>query len=104
MIITLLALLLAPAEPDRRSSTTNDNYPPSALRRGEQGKTRFRLDINEKGRADNCQILESSGSPELDETTCDILIKRARFKPARDEAGRPVRGIHESTMTWQLPR
>lgn len=79
-----------------------DSYPPSALRRGEEGRTVFALDIDEMGRITSCHVVESSGVDVLDSTTCTLAIINGRFKPARDGQGRPVAGRWRSAMRWQL--
>lgn len=80
------------------------DYPPSALRAGEQGTVRYRLDIGADGRVSACTITASSGSAALDSATCRLLRFRARFKPARDSAGRAVAANPvEGAIHWRLP-
>jgi protein TonB len=66
------------------------DYPPQALRNGWEGDVSAELTISPAGRATACRIVQSSGHDVLDKATCDILIKRARFKPATDSKGIPV--------------
>jgi TonB family protein len=79
-----------------------DDYPVEALRNKEQGSVRFRLQVSSDGRVTQCSILQSSGSPSLDQTSCQILVRRARFTPAKDEAGRAVAGSVENNIRWSL--
>lgn len=112
-----LALLLAgtasaapAAEPSRAVSMTplhelvsSDDYPAAALRRDEQGTVAFRLDIGTAGEVRSCSVIQSSGSPALDEVSCRIMTERARFTPARDEKGKPVEDQAVSRIRWVLP-
>ncbi len=82
---------------------STDDYPQAALRRDEQGTVAFALAINDRGRVERCYIAESSGSATLDEATCSILAKRARFIPGRSADGETVADITNGRIRWQLP-
>lgn len=82
--------------------TTND-YPSRALREERTGTTSFRLDYDASGRPSNCAITRSSGSPDLDQATCDNLMRRARFKPGSRD-GQPVGGTFSSSVRWEIPK
>jgi protein TonB len=81
----------------------NDDYPAAAIRANEEGSVTVRLTVTEAGRPESCDLIRSSGSAVLDHTTCSLLMRRARFSPARDDRGRPVRGAVTRTVRWQLP-
>ena len=83
--------------------TSNDDYPPAAIRNEEAGTTGFRLDIGADGRVTNCSITSSSGSTTLDNTTCTLLRRRAKFAPGRDSSGNPTGGAYSSRIKWVLP-
>jgi len=78
------------------------DYPAAASAAGQEGRTAFALDVDAQGRVTGCRIVESSGSPLLDNTTCSAMIVNARFKAARGEDGRAVAGIWRSAMQWKL--
>lgn len=80
-----------------------DDYPRTALRRGEQGTVAFALSINRRGRVSKCMIATSSGSAALDRATCRILQRRARFTPARGADGQAVADTTSGRIRWQLP-
>jgi protein TonB len=82
---------------------TSDDYPAAALRSGEQGRTGFRLDIGADGHITACTVTQSSGSAELDQTACRMLMRRARFTPARDAAGMPIASDYANNVVWTLP-
>lgn len=79
------------------------DYPAAALRRGDQGATRFELSITPDGRVRDCRIAQSSGSADLDAATCARLTERAHFAPARDEHGDLVAGRYSGVIRWRIP-
>ena len=83
---------------------TTDDYPTAALRQGRAGTTRFRVTIGADGRVAGCEIVSSSGSPDLDAATCRNVTKRGRFDPATDGSGAKVGGSWTSAVTWVIPR
>ncbi len=82
---------------------TNEDYPSSAMREGLQGVTGFRLDIGPDGRVTNCTVTSSSGSQLLDDTACRLLVRRARFTPAKDAAGNGMPASYSNRVRWQIP-
>lgn len=79
------------------------DYPASALRKGEQGVTRFAVTVGPDGRVRDCTVTRSSGSPELDAATCAKVSQRARFDPASDENGGAVAGRYSNAINWRIP-
>lgn len=102
MITHLAAALLAAGTPATAQRLITAGYPPRAFREGREGTAAYTVDVTADGRAENCIITQSTGSLDLDEATCADLVKRARFNPARDEHGTPVRGRFSSKMVWKL--
>lgn len=72
---------------------TNSDYPEEAKRAGLQGVVDVRVVVMTNGRARNCQVDHSSGSPELDRMTCALVEQRLLFSPALDAAGKPVEEV-----------
>lgn len=62
---------------------------------------RFTLSVGPDGRAIGCT---HDGRKKLAKTfgelTCSQLLRRARFKPAKDAQGSPVNGTYSSIATW----
>lgn len=81
---------------------TNADYPESPRQRGEQGALRFRLTIDESGKPNKCEISKSSGSIAIDNLTCALMMRRAKFKPARDAKGAVIPSIYSQTTTFQI--
>jgi protein TonB len=93
----------ARARGDLHSYVSNADYPDAAIRNEEQGTTRFRLLVGPDGRVSDCTITGSSGSSALDNATCSVMKKRARFTPARDSSGNPTTDVVANSIRWVLP-
>jgi protein TonB len=88
---------------DIRTMFSADDYPADAQHKGEEGTVQAALSIDASGRVTNCTIVRSSTYASLDDATCRILQRRARFRPARDAAGNPVADrIVAPPVTWRL--
>ena len=70
------------------------DYPAAARRAGVTGAVWAALAVDRDGKPTDCQIIESSGSESLDDGTCAIALKRARFTPALDEFGKPKASVY----------
>jgi TonB family protein len=79
-----------------------DDYPAEALRRGQSGTARVLVWVEVDGRASTCEVTESSASPILDQATCNIM-RRARFTPATNAAGKDVRAPIFTSISWVMP-
>lgn len=79
-----------------------ESYPAAAKAAGQEGRTVFSVNVDAEGRVTSCNILESSGTPLLDSTTCALAVTNGHFRPAVDASGKPVAGVWKSTMRWQL--
>ena len=82
---------------------TNADYPAAAMREEREGTSGFRLTIDASGLPTACDIVSSSGHADLDSTTCQLLIERARFRPGLDPAGKRVGGTYTNRIRWQIP-
>jgi len=82
---------------------SDDDYPQSAIRNEEQGTTAVRLSIGPDGRVSDCSVTASSGSSALDNATCSILRRRARFTPAQDQGGNSISDTYSQRIRWVLP-
>ena len=82
---------------------TTDDYRSSWINREMAGVASFKVQVGADGRAEACLITKSSGHDALDQATCDLISKRARFEPAKNSKGEKVSGIYASSVRWQLP-
>lgn len=81
-----------------------EDYPAAPLAADKEGVTGFALDIDSAGRVDQCSIWLSSGSQELDQTTCRVIMERALFSPAKDAQGQAMPGRYRSRIKWVIPK
>ncbi|MGY6637130.1 MAG: energy transducer TonB [Erythrobacter sp. SCN 62-14] len=79
-----------------------DNYPARALREETQGTVGVRVTVTPQGRAANCQVTASSGSPILDQAACQGMERYAQFNPALDDDGNPTTGAFSTRITYQI--
>ena len=79
------------------------DYPRAALDALEGGTVTVVVTIEPNGRVSQCDVVRSSGSYALDDTTCRLIQQRYRYRPARDDYGRPVRSREMSNHSW-VPR
>ena len=79
------------------------DYKSSWARRDLTGTATFKLDIAATGKVTGCQVIRSTGHSELDDATCVLVQKRAKFEPARGRSGEPVAGSYTGSVLWQLP-
>jgi protein TonB len=89
---------------DRAGWVTTDDYPTAALREGREGSVGIDVTIDEKGRVSDCAVTASSGSDLLDQATCRLYARRARFTPSLDDAGKPATAHRADRVRWQIPR
>jgi len=82
--------------------STND-YPGSAIAKGQQGTAGVHFRIGVDGRVSDCRVAETSGSAALDVQTCKIIVRRAHYEPARTKSGEPVPSIGFQRIRWEMP-
>lgn len=86
---------------DIRSIFTPKDYPREAAKSQPQGPSRYQLLIDEKGAVARCDVLVPSGIATLDSTGCQVIQEKAKFRPALDAQGQPVRSVWTTPpITW----
>lgn len=78
----------------------NSDYPPAAAKIDAGGTVFMRFIVSAKGRVGGCTVTRSSGRADLDETTCRLITKRFRYKPARNGEGKAVPQVVEGKHKW----
>jgi protein TonB len=96
------AVPVGPVPIDPNGWTISSKYPPESLRDKPQGVVAFRLQVARDGVPTECTVAEASGAADVDTKTCEWLVKRARFRPARDSGGKAVGGHYETRFGWTL--
>ncbi|MCP9222311.1 energy transducer TonB [Erythrobacter sp. LQ02-29] len=89
---------------DASSWVTQSDYRTSWITREWAGTASFRLSIGTDGKVKQCSITRSTGHAALDDATCALVSKRAKFKPATGSSGAKVAGSYTGSVRWQIPR
>ena len=79
---------------------TNTDYRRARAPEGAAGTVVVSYRVRTDGRVDRCAVTRSSGFAAFDEATCRLIEQRFRFRPARDESGRPVDWTIRTDYTW----
>jgi len=77
----------------------NEDYPRRVF---EAGTTYVRFTVRRDGRVSGCAVRRSSGNEELDRTTCRLIERRLRYRPALDSFGRPVAATMDGEQAWEV--
>lgn len=88
----------------RSGGISDEDYPAAALRQEAEGTTVARYTIGTDGRVTGCSIQSSSGNSTLDDTTCKLIERRFRFRPAQDSDGNPMSETRTQRVVWRLPK
>ncbi|MCS6986791.1 MAG: energy transducer TonB [Sphingomonadaceae bacterium] len=82
---------------------TTDDYPAASLRACEQGAVTVRVTIATDGRVRQCDVVQSTGFPRLDEKTCEVALRRWRYNPAK-EGNTPVEATITQRVRWVVEK
>ncbi|MCY7280077.1 MAG: energy transducer TonB [Sphingomonas bacterium] len=72
------------------------------IEKGIQGSVGALLSVDSTGAVSACRAIESSRTVELDELTCAIFLKRARYEPAIDKSGKAVSALTYYRVNWMI--
>ncbi len=78
------------------------DYRALAAGRMPAGRAMVSLRVEPTGQLTNCQVLRSSGDPDVDTGLCPLITQRLRFLPALDDHGRPIAFQLDYVATWNL--
>ena len=76
-------------------------YPRDALNRGEMGVFRMRVIVEKDGAVSDCFLEASTESARLNSPACRQM-RRAKFEPARDAQGEPMRSFYSTSVSYSL--
>ena len=83
-----------------RTGFTIDMYPPLSLRWNLTGRVGVLLGITRYGDVSTCRPLTSSGAAALDNATCDLYVRRAKFQFDREMPTYDGLKYATSSVTW----
>ncbi|MGA9580966.1 MAG: energy transducer TonB, partial [Allosphingosinicella sp.] len=78
------------------------DYPDGAYRSRRGGTVHLRFTVAPSGRVSDCAVTRSSGSRELDNVTCRLIVRRFRYRPARNAEGRPIASSVIGEHVWEV--
>ena len=81
----------------------NGDYPKAVREAHISGTTETLVSVSANGRPTACRVTRTSGSRELDSTTCRLIMQRFKFKPARNAAGQAIDSKIEYEQEWDAP-
>lgn len=79
---------------------TSLDYPSALLSLRASGIVHFRLDIDETGSVAGCHVQTTTKPAGFDDPSCRLIQQRAKFDPALDAAGQPVKSYYVSQVRW----
>lgn len=103
----LVGLLLAvPASAQQRIDPASwfsaADLPPSIQASvGKGGKMVMAIDVGADGRPVQCGIAVSSGLSDLDDLSCKLAMRRARWTPKQDAAGQASAAAYRVSVDWR---
>ncbi|WP_162225084.1 TonB family protein [Erythrobacter sp. SG61-1L] len=56
--------------------------------------------VSPEGKVTHCTVLQSSGDDRIDAKICDLVVQRAKFRPAGNPEGQPVQGTYSTRLYW----
>jgi TonB family protein len=101
-----LKRIATPAEPSDAGPSIwfpQNSYPIDARRAHAQGRVLLRFKVDATGAVSDCGFAMSSGSKMLDDGSCRVLMKRAKYRPAIDIDGAPIASTMIVAVTWVIP-
>lgn len=103
--ICLLPLAAAPGDRTSAPHLANTpieevDFPPVVYLLHGSGQTRAEVVVSPAGKPVRCRVVESSGFPQADGTTCERMMKAGTFKVATDQDGTPVYGSTRLVVNW----
>jgi len=58
------------------------------------------ISVDAQGRASACRVVQASPDPAADQVTCQLALRRFRFRPALDGSGRPAPSVYRWRQRW----
>jgi TonB family protein len=97
-----LPLALGVPYSDVRSVFSAEDYPAYLQQAGQSGTVYTRTTVRPDASIQSCTVERSSGDPNLDAYTCGIIVKRAKFVPAKWTDGLPAYGVIRVPVSWVI--
>lgn len=79
-----------------------EDYPVSAMRKGQSGIVQVRIDVDPAGAILGCNVIARTSPDEFADITCKTILRRAQVTPALDAQGKPVRSYYLQKLRWMF--
>ena len=79
---------------------TSSDYPSAAISGGRSAVLQVRLEVDESGAVSGCHIQLQTRGDDFARQTCALITRRAKFLPALDKDGKPIRSFYVSAVRW----
>jgi TonB family protein len=91
-----------PSQPEHHIFSSYD-YPPEAVKNRWEGTVVVDVVVGADGAPKSCSIIKSSSHQLLDDTTCRLIMSRAKFVAEKDRAGNAVEShFRPPSVQWRL--
>jgi TonB family protein len=88
---------------DPRTWIKAADYPAEARAARKEGEGALLLRIEADGKVEQCRVIESTGTPQLDEAACALVKKRASYTAAKNGNGETAASWQRFPFQWKLP-
>ena len=88
--------------PDVRAVFSADDMPAYVQIAGINRIVATRTTVRPDGTVQDCTLERGSGDAKLDAYTCAIIVRRAKFQPAKWVDGTPAYGVIRVPVTWAI--
>jgi hypothetical protein len=78
----------------------SSDYPEDMLQDRQPALVEFRLDVDEMGKATGCYIQATTKPKEFDNAVCKGIVRRAKFDPALDAEGKPMKSYYKNRVRF----
>ena len=79
----------------------SNDYPAQANMNNMSGIVTLAILVDEKGKVADCTVEQPSGVAVLDAQSCALVTVRAKFEPARDQAGTAIKDTLVQRINWR---
>ena len=79
-----------------------EHYPSRAREHGNSANFTMRLMIEADGRVSKCAMIARTVANGFDSSACKIMVRKARFEPARDAEGNPLPSYYMQRLRYWI--
>lgn len=77
------------------------DYPIAAWQADETGRVGYTVEVSVEGKPISCTVTDGANLAILAAATCPLIMERADFTPAENEAGEPIASTYEGSHNWR---